>query len=367
MKEYLIGVDARPIESNPSGIGKLLIQTINALLTYDDRIKFRLFSHLQVDTGHFVSPTRVHVVPVRCNKHLFDLFVPFYLRHYPLDIYYGANQSVPLWGVKKRIVLICDMTPFVMPRLYSWKWHVYFKFWISISVKLADQVIAISQHTKDDISRILHANENKISVVYPWYEPPSGSDARPKAPSVLSALKVKKPFILFVGTLKKRKNIARLVEAFKSLVSEDKLDLELVLAGRLASGSEAVELPRDADLFTRVHVLGYVNNGDLQTLYEKAEALAYPSLYEGFGIPLLEAMAHGLPIVTSNVGVMKEVVGDAGVLVDPYDANSIAEGLRKVLTSEHLRNSMAESGYKRLVSFEKDHAIEALHKILLER
>ncbi len=218
-------------------------------------------------------------------------------------------------------------------------------------LKRANHIIAVSQNTKNDLIKYLKIPDGRISVIY------NGVDHGIFKPDNTKLLD--KPYILYVGSERPRKNLSRLFEAFSRLKAEFP-ELKLVKAG-VAGRSEKYR----ADTMNSLASLGiiqdvifveHVSEPDLVHYYSSASLLAYPSLYEGFGLPPLEAMACGCPVVTSNTSSLPEVVGEAGVMVDPYDTDSMAEAMRQVLTDNELRGNMVSKGLEQAKKFSWDRA-----------
>jgi glycosyltransferase involved in cell wall biosynthesis len=361
-----IGIDARPLEENPTGIGRIVLGSVNGILEGDASVELVLFSNKEINRQIFVCPDRVTCVRVGLNKHLFDLLVGFSARRERLDVYYGTNQSLPLFGVQKKVLLICDMSAFRFPHLHSTKWRIYLQASIWISSKLASKIITISQSSRRDIVHFLGKSEEDVEIVYPWLEKRGDEIAVSRDLWTSKYPFLSKRFILCVGTLKKRKNIDNLFRAFRILVEANKRDLLLVLAGRVSKGVEAVDFSGVQDLLgTRIHVLGYVEEAELQSLYRNSEIVVYLSTYEGFGLPIFEAMTAGKPIVVSDIPVHREVLGDAGLLVQPSDPDEIADAMERVVVDESFRLKLIEQGFRRLSEFKRDKSLSLLRHVLL--
>ena len=359
-----IGIDARPLEGNVSGIGRFLLDTIQSIINSNKNINLFLFSHCKIDIPESIDARRIRNVVLPGNKFLYDIFLPFYVRKYKIESYLGYNQSIPLWGAKKRILYIYDMGVYIVPETFSLKWRLYIKFWIILSAKLADKIITISHTSKNDIKSILKVKDDKIIVVYPWYANRFQALAQNIPFRNKKIVQINKPYILFVGTIKKRKNIERLLIGFQQLIHEHTINVDIVLAGKIAGGKEAVDIPSDPRLQERIHFLGYVNDEELDYLYRNAKLFVYPSLYEGFGIPILEAMSYGLPVLASNVGSIKEIIEDAGLLFDPTNTAEIATGFYSLLKNEdNITQIIIKAGYKRLKYFDKSISEEILQKL----
>ncbi|HYP07977.1 MAG TPA: glycosyltransferase family 1 protein, partial [Bryobacteraceae bacterium] len=204
--------------------------------------------------------------------------------------------------------------------------------------KRADGLIAISKSAKDDAVRLLRLDPARIDVIYPGI-PDRYFDPAPNAHGIT------KPFVLFVGTVEPRKNIDTLLDAWLQLPASTREAHELVFVGPIGWAGE-VTVQRLRSGIQGVRVLGYVPEADLPSLTAAATVFAYASLYEGFGFPLAQAMAAGVPVITSNVSSMPEVAGDAGLLVDPRSTSELAAALQRLLTSPSQREAMGTRGRK---------------------
>jgi len=220
----------------------------------------------------------------------------------------------------------------------------------------SEKVIAISESTKRDIVSLLEIEEEKISVTH------LGVDKRfrpvteeQELAGVRRKYNLPPKYILYVGLIEPRKNLEALVDAYHA----DSLhtEFDLVLAGNLGWGyAPLLEKVANSRIRNRIHMPGYIADTDLPALFSMAATFAYPSVYEGFGLPVLEAMACGTPVITSQVSSLPEVAGDAAILVDPSDRKALALALQKVLSDDHLRKSLSEKGIRRarLFTWEKN-------------
>jgi len=220
-------------------------------------------------------------------------------------------------------------------------------------IKQASHIIAVSQSTKNDLIKYLKIPDGKISVIY------NGIDNGIFKPSNTKLLD--KPYILYVGSERPRKNLGRLFEAFAKLKDEFP-ELQLVKIGIAGRSPEyrrnTMKQLASLGITDSVIFVNYASESDLAHYYSFASLLAYPSLYEGFGLPPLEAMACGCPVVTSNTSSLPEVVGEAGIMVDPYDTDSLAQAMRKVLTDSELRDNMIRKGLEQSKRFSWEKAAE---------
>ncbi len=227
------------------------------------------------------------------------------------------------------------------------------------AARRAAKIIVPSEATKRDVVRYLHLDEDRIHVIYEA----AGEDFGPVQDreairNVLAGHTIDRNYVLFVGTVEPRKNLRRLLEAFLHVVRTrpDGRELLVVAGGKGWRNTDTHAFVQQSGLTDRVRFLGYVSNFDLRVLYSAATVFAYPSLYEGFGLPVIEAMACGCPVVTSRVSSLPEVAGDAGLLVEPTDVGDIATAVGTVLDDRELRQKLRTAGLERAAQFSWDKA-----------
>ncbi|MFC1755619.1 glycosyltransferase family 4 protein, partial [Thermoproteota archaeon] len=226
----------------------------------------------------------------------------------------------------------------------------HFHFWTGLSIKGADRIIADSQNTKNDILKYYGADEEKIKVVHlapdKVYKPIQEKELLDKVRAKYNLIS---NTIFSIGIIEPRKNIANLLEAFKILKESYGLDYKLAIAGSKGKNgdlpyNEVFHKVKELGLEKDVIFLGFVPREDVPLLYNIADLFAFPSLYEGFGLPVLEAMACGTPVVTSNISSLPEVAQDAALLVDPYNVGELAKAMQRVLTDKALQTQLCEKG-----------------------
>ncbi len=273
------------------------------------------------------------------------------------DVVFSPTHYVPRFVATARVMSIMDLSYLEFPQMFRAKDLHQLVHWTAYSVRHAAKILTISEFSKDAIIKAYGVEPTRIAVTYPGIT--MNSELRTQNSSVLEKYHINRRYILSVGTLQPRKNYNRLIEAFSRLVKQEKgfEDVELVIVGKKGWLYEEIfKAPRQFGVQDRVKFLEFVPDADLAELYRNARCFALPSLYEGFGLPVLEAMVNKCPVVVSNVSSLPEIAGKAGLYVDPNDVSSIKDGLAKVLgETEEERRRRIEEGLQqsRKFSWEK--------------
>jgi O-antigen biosynthesis alpha-1,2-mannosyltransferase len=275
-------------------------------------------------------------------------------RNWPssMDLFHGLNQRVDLTRHRRTVSTFHDL--FVLTGDYSTpEFRARFTEQARRAAERSDLIVAVSHFTGRQVEQLLKVDPGRIRVIHHGVR-------RPYAPASAAN---REQTILFVGALQRRKNVARLVEAFEQVPP----GWRLALAGSFGFGAEEIlarieSSPRRSD----IQVLGYLPENALTDLYRRASVFAFPSLDEGFGMPLLDAMASGVPILASNVSALPEVTGDAALLVNPADTDAIAEGLRKLIDDPQLGQELVQKGLARSREFTWERAVEKTWKVYEE-
>ena len=268
------------------------------------------------------------------------------------DLFHGLNQRIDSARHRRVVSTFHDL--FVMTGDYSTpEFRRKFSDQARTAADRSDLIITVSQFTARQVETLLGVEPARIRVVPHGVLQQSGQFIE----------RQREPMILFVGALQRRKNVIRLLEAFERVP----LGWQLVLTGSLGFGSDEILAriegsSRKAD----IRLLGYVPEGELERLYQRASVFAFPSLDEGFGMPVLEAMAYGVPVLTSNTSALPEVAGEAALLVNPFETDDIAEGLRRLIRDQELRAQLAKKGLERIRDFTWEKAVEKTWSVYLE-
>lgn len=348
-----IAIDAHMIGERETGNETYTLNLIRELVSLDEKNEYLLYtthaeelqSRLPCEKAHIVtlwpaiSPVRISLaMPVMARKQGASL----------LHVSYIAPPYSPC----PTVVTVHDLSYVLFPQFFSLRDRLLLSTLVPISLRRAAKVVAVSQRTKEDLLECYHLPENQVAVTYE-----AASEAfQPVAnDALLTEVKEKyglhEPFILTIGNLQPRKNLIRLVKAYAGLRKEG-FTQQLVVAGQAYwRTSDIYRAVEEYGLEHQVIFTGYVPDVDLPLLYNAADLFTFVSLYEGFGLPVLEAMACGTPVVSSWGGSLPEVVGDAGVLVDPLDVEGITQAMAEVLSQPQIASQLRAKGLKQAASF----------------
>jgi glycosyltransferase involved in cell wall biosynthesis len=369
-----IGLDYTAAYEQGAGIGRYVRELVRALAVLDSQTSYRLFvagasrRSLPPPPGPNFAwhPTRVTPLWFARLWHRAQLPLPVETFVGDVALFHATDFTLPPTRPHTVTLLTVHDLSFVRaPETTTPVLKAYLDKVVPRSVQRADHVLADSQATKDDLVELYGTPPSKITVllggVNPEFVPVMDLDLRR---AVRQRYNIPdNPYIFSIGTVQPRKNYARLVEAL-AVLGHELADIHLVIAG----GRGWLEGPiyqavKDRHLTDRVHFIGFARDEDLPALYSEAVCLAYPSLYEGIGFPILEAMACGIPVVTSNISSMPEVAGDAALLVDPYNVEILSSALWRILTNESLRAELIRRGFQQAYQFTWERAAQQLRDV----
>lgn len=284
------------------------------------------------------------------------------------DIIFSPTHYIPIVSPIKRVVTIFDLAFLYFPEMFTNRDLWQLKSGTNFSVKNADHIITISHSTRKDIMKSYNIAKDKITISYPGFDSqifhPIGEQEGIK--QVLNKYSIEGGYIIYIGTIQPRKNISRLIEVIARINN-----LKLVVVGKTTGQGrnawmfeEILKKPQQLGVEDKVIFTGFVPTEDLPYLINGAQAYVLVSLYEGFGIPVLEAMACGVPVVASEISSLPEVVGDAGLLVDPYSVDQIEQAIRTIITDKKLRQKKIELGLKQAEKFSWNKMAKTVLKVL---
>lgn len=283
------------------------------------------------------------------------------------DVFFTPGHYAPRWCPAPLVVSIMDLGYLHFPEQFTRPIYYQLKNWTERSIKRANHIIAISESTKQDIIREYKVPGERITVTYPGIK--KAPSTKHQTPNIKKKYGIKGDYILFLGTLKPSKNIEGLIEAFEML---DVRGLKLVVGGKKGWMDEEIfKKVKKLKLQDKVIFTDYIPEDDVPALMTGAKVFVMPSFWEGFGIPVLEAMAMGTPVVVSNVASLPEVVGEAGVFIDPNDTKDIARGIKRLLEDKSLYNRLRKKGLSRVKEFSWEKCaqktLEVLENVATER
>lgn len=371
-----IGIDVTTTAwGKPFGVGKYIIRILEYLLCHE--VKCVLFYRL-TKPKHIIFLKQKNVKHVFSNKNYLGLnrpyweqfILPYLIKKYNLNVYHAPdNYGIPIFSDCPSIITVHDIIPaLLLPESYPSFTVSNFKVFPGLSLMKATQAIAVSNFTKKDLEKFYNIPKSKINVIY------NGIDSiyKPtKNNKVLNRYKkkfgFKDNFIVYLSGANPRKNHERLIKAFRKFKSKYKNDFKLLLVGE---GNEEniihlKNLTKEMYLSNNIIFAGYLPIKDIPVILSSAKLMIYPSLYEGFGLPPLEAMACGCPVACSNTSSLPEVTKDAALMFNPYNIEEISEAIHKVTTNRQFCDRLIAKGFNRIKNFSWKKTQEETFKIYL--
>lgn len=337
-----IGIDVRLTYYRQGGIAEYMRQLTSALAALAPPYRFHLLHNfraqetLAFQRGNYYTP---------CHHRLEGIALGVEIFPRRFDLLHSPDFIPPLFGARRYVITIHDLAFLLYANIQTADSLRYYAGQIQRAVRQADHIIAVSYTTRDDLIRLLHVPAEKITVIWEGIHPGFRVLEHP-------VVELPDDYLLFVGTIEPRKNIPNLLQGYAILKSRQKTVPKLVLAGQKGwLSEESFAAIEGLGLQQDVIWLGGVPFNELPALYNRAKILVYPSLYEGFGFPPLEAMACGTPTITSDRGALKEIAGEAALYVNPDEPESIADALQKLLSDESLYQTLREKGLAHIRQF----------------
>ncbi len=359
----IIGIDAsRAISKTPTGTENYSYHLIRALLPHLRAHEVRLYLREPAPADVFPGAT-LRVIPfprlwthTRLSAEL--------LRH-PVDLLFVPAHVLPLYHPRLNLVTVFDVGYRFFPEAHPWQQRLYLDWSTRYHARQATRLIAISQATRDALMELYNVPPSKIIVIPVGYTPDLApvQDAD-RLQAVRTRYGIPGPYVLYLGRIQPRKNLVRLIQAF-ALLADRYRDLSLVLAGPKGWLDEGIRAEIDRQhLRGRVLLPGYIAAEDKAALLSGARVFAFPSLYEGFGIPVLEAQACDVPVLTSTTSSLPEAAGDGALLVNPLDVAAIAAGLQQLLENDALRSRLRQNGRANLARFTWERTARAVATLM---
>ncbi len=373
-----IGINARYLQRSMSGIERYTLELVKNLSLIDEKNKYVLFFNnheplIALEKKYnFVNYITSIPTKIRFMRIFWEQFwLAKEIQYNNVDVFHGPSFLAPFSKKCKYTITIHDLSFFKYPESFTMENKLYFKFFLKKSVNNADIIIADSESTKKDIMQYFNILDEKIKVIYLGVgEKYKRITNVAKLNTIRTKYALPEKFLLFTGVLSPRKNLERTIEAFHHL-KKNNFPHKFVIVGKKGwLYSPIFEKIKQLDLQDKIIFTDYIDEEDLPYLYNLADLFVLASLYEGFGLPILEAMACGCPVVTANTSSMPEVAGDATLLVNPLSIEEIKNAMEKILTDKRLREELINKGFEQAKKFSwKNTAEETLkvYKNLMEK
>ena len=347
----------------PRGVGRYINNLFPALAQIDKNNQYYIYYGKWMKNYEFLSINQANfhfieldIKNTMVSRNLYlAIKLPLDCKKYKPDLFFLVDTQAIFIKPCKMVSTIHDLAEFVVPEKYSPKQAFIRRQIVKHQVKASNHLMTVSQYSKDDICSRFHIQPEKITVVYNSVE----------APDVQEILNPKKYF-LYVSEVERAKNLSTLIKAYSILPAEIKAEYKIYVVGKKGNDYDNVMgLIKKSRLEDRVKFFGFVSDEDLEKLYAQAYCFIFPSVFEGFGLPVLEAMAKGTPVICSNSSSIPEVGGDAVLTFEPYDEKMLSRQIIKLIEEEGLRDNMINKGIRRAKMFNKASAAQETLNVLM--
>jgi glycosyltransferase involved in cell wall biosynthesis len=339
------------------------LHVLRELLALDRDNAYRLYLSAALPDGLLSLSSRTTTRLIRLPRLWTHLGLSREMLRSAPDVLFVPSHVLPLVSPKRSVVVVYDVGHRLFPRAHAWRERLYLEWAIRRHVRIATRLLTISEASKWDLVHLYRADPARIDVAYPAVDASFKPAATDEIARVRRAHGLGERYVLHLGTIKPRKNLPRLIHAFARARLPP--DTQLVLGGMTTYGGDAVEEAiSSAGVQQRVKRVAYVPDADLAALFSGATAVVIVSLYEGFGMPALEALACGAPLLVSNRGSLPEITADAAIVVDAVQVASIARGLERLVVDATLREELRERGLRRAAQFEWGTAAQVTRRAL---
>lgn len=352
--------DAHLSENKISGIGRYINELLTNLVKIDEFNQYFILLNENLNSNHpLTSLNKKNVTKIKVSLQGLTLrqnyLIPKFIREIKPDLYHHPHFDLPFGIQIPSIVTIHDVVYLKNPHFLMTQSYLklfYMKNMFMRSLRKAARVIAISETTKKDLVELFHTIPDKIIPIYHGINQFHKTINEREETNILKKYSIPKPFLLYVGIRRPHKNLPILIDAFHRLIQSTRNDIYMVIIGRAYRDyTVPEEMVKKYNLQDRVRFLEYVEDTVLPTIYRQAEIFIFPSLYEGFGLPLLEAMSYDLPVIGSKCSAIPEIMGEAGLLFDPHSADDLSEKINILLNDPTRRNKLVETGRQRIKNF----------------
>src|SRR2546421_5317478 len=354
-----VGLDGYPLAEPRTGVGHYTLELARALALIAPSDQFELVSPAplgssaleEINHANLSNLRAVHLKTSRIRGHWWAVGLPLYAKNSRFDIFHGTNFEVPFWN-RRSVVTIHDLSALLHREKHRDSLARRARLRLPIVTKLARKIITPTESVKREVCENLRVKANKVIAI-----PSAARQSFRPVPSEQTVetrkrLAIEDDFLLFVGTLEPRKNLLTLLKAFDQIVRQTSLRPQLVITG--GEGwlmDETFSFIKHSGIGDRLRLTGYLDDEELRALYSTCRIFVYPSLYEGFGLPPLEAMACGAPVIAGRVPALQEVLGSAARLVDPLNVEALARSMVELIENDEARRRLASNGPKHAAKF----------------
>jgi glycosyltransferase involved in cell wall biosynthesis len=343
------------------GIGFFAVNAISRIIKKNPEVQFQILCDKKFSEPYFdfSNVTKHKIFPPFRHPLLYifylEIVLPLFLRKARPDAIASVDGFLSLMSKCKQVPVIHDLNFIHYPKDLKLKNRLYYNFFFKRFAKKASTIATVSEYSKNDIINSFKIDENKIDVV--WND--ANGNFTPLTSEEIKAVQQKwsdgKPYFFFVGSMHPRKNIKRLIESFDLFKQQTNAEHKLLLSGNILwSKSEIENTYINSDYKNDIHFVGRLSDEDLRQVLGSAFALSFVPIFEGFGVPIIEAMQSGVPVICSNKTSMPEIAGDAAILVDPLNIPEIADAMKKIFYDNELRESLIEKGFEQKKKFSWD-------------
>lgn len=364
-----IGIDGIPLAEPKTGVGHYTFEIAVEVARQSPSDSFEVLSHLPFSDLD-PAPANLGFIQLPVNsatKHWWTIGLPLYIRRARFDLFHGTNYDVPVWGGCPTVLTIHDLSQLLFPQTHEERRVKRARRRLPVMSRRATVIITPTQAVKSEVCEHLRIARDKVVVVN---EAPRRSfQPMPlaQASATVQRLGIDDEFILYVGTIEPRKNLITLIRAFEEILRSTTLRPQLVIAGKKGWLNEELFAYIDsAKLGDRLCFTGYLGDDELRALYSACRVMVYPALYEGAGLPTLEAMACGAAVITTDTPAIVEMVGDKARLFSPADFRALAQQIVELLTSPGARQSLSRAGIEHAARFTWERAAKETLKIYRE-
>ena len=364
-----IGIDGYPLSEPRTGVGHYTLELARALAVAHPAVQFELISP-KAFAGSFADSkpiSNLSFCKAKSSKirgHWWSVGLPLYAKRAGLDLFHGTNFELPLWNRRRTVLTIHDLSALLYPELHRPRLARRARVRLPLAARLARAIITPTEAVKREVCSRFRLKPDKVSAIP---EAPR-SIFRPmhldETLEIRRRLGVENDFLLFVGTLEPRKNLLTLLKAFDQILRHTSWRPQLVVAG--GEGwlmEETFSFMKESEMNEHLRLTGYLDDEELRALYSTCRAFIYPSLYEGFGLPPLEAMACGAPVVASRIPALQETLGSAASLIEPADVDGLVKVIIDILENEEGRRAMSAIGLKHAEKFSWEKAAAQTYEV----